>query len=87
MSSANSIKVVARFRPQNKIEIESGGQPIVRFDGQDTCTVDVSSLLLLLLLLLFLLLLPPPPPPASYHPMPLSLAEGADGATVASPVC
>ncbi|KAK0715026.1 P-loop containing nucleoside triphosphate hydrolase protein [Lasiosphaeris hirsuta] len=40
MSSANSIKVVARFRPQNKIEIESGGQPIVRFDGQDTCTID-----------------------------------------------
>ncbi|KXX83425.1 Kinesin heavy chain [Madurella mycetomatis] len=40
MSNANSIKVVARFRPQNRIEIESGGQPIVRFDGQDTCTVD-----------------------------------------------
>lgn len=42
MSSANSIKVVARFRPQNKIEINSGGQPIVRFDGADTCTIDVS---------------------------------------------
>ncbi|KAK3318660.1 P-loop containing nucleoside triphosphate hydrolase protein [Apodospora peruviana] len=40
MSSANSIKVVARFRPQNKIEIESGGQPIVSFDGPDTCTID-----------------------------------------------
>ncbi|KAK0627744.1 P-loop containing nucleoside triphosphate hydrolase protein [Immersiella caudata] len=40
MSSANSIKVVARFRPQNRIEIESGGQPIVRFDGQDTCTIE-----------------------------------------------
>ncbi|KAK3688402.1 P-loop containing nucleoside triphosphate hydrolase protein [Podospora appendiculata] len=40
MSSANSIKVVARFRPQNRIEIESGGQPIVSFDGQDTCTVE-----------------------------------------------
>ncbi|KAK4186870.1 kinesin heavy chain [Podospora australis] len=40
MSNANSIKVVARFRPQNRIEIESGGQPIVTFDGQDTCTVD-----------------------------------------------
>ncbi|KAK5657666.1 hypothetical protein OQA88_2738 [Cercophora sp. LCS_1] len=40
MSSANSIKVVARFRPQNRIELESGGQPIVNFDGQDTCTVD-----------------------------------------------
>ena len=42
MSSTNSIKVVARFRPQNRIEIESGGQPIVRFDGDDTCIVDVS---------------------------------------------
>ncbi|KAK1836491.1 kinesin heavy chain [Podospora conica] len=40
MSSANSIKVVARFRPQNKIEINSGGQPIVRFNGADTCTID-----------------------------------------------
>ncbi|KAK3391011.1 P-loop containing nucleoside triphosphate hydrolase protein [Podospora didyma] len=40
MSSANSIKVVARFRPQNKIEIESGGQPIVTFDGLDTCAID-----------------------------------------------
>ncbi|PHH56023.1 Kinesin heavy chain [Ceratocystis fimbriata CBS 114723] len=40
MSGANSIKVVARFRPQNKIELASGGQPIVTFDGQDTCTVD-----------------------------------------------
>ncbi|SPQ20071.1 c0e7114d-7498-4cce-9ee1-008dff8377a1 [Thermothielavioides terrestris] len=40
MSNANSIKVVARFRPQNRVEIESGGQPIVRFDGDDTCTID-----------------------------------------------
>lgn len=42
MSNANSIKVVARFRPQNRVEIESGGQPIVTFDGDDTCTIDVS---------------------------------------------
>ncbi|CAP71483.1 uncharacterized protein PODANS_6_1570 [Podospora anserina S mat+] len=40
MSNANSIKVVARFRPQNRVEIESGGQPIVTFQGPDTCTVD-----------------------------------------------
>lgn len=39
--SANSIKVVARFRPQNKIELGSGGTPIVSFDGDDTCTIDV----------------------------------------------
>lgn len=42
MSSANSIKVVARFRPQNRIELDSGGQPIVSFDGNDTCTIEVS---------------------------------------------
>ncbi|PTB70643.1 kinesin [Trichoderma citrinoviride] len=38
--SNNSIKVVARFRPQNRVEIESGGKPIVRFDSEDTCTLD-----------------------------------------------
>ncbi|PSR77298.1 kinesin heavy chain [Coniella lustricola] len=40
MSSANSIKVVARFRPQNRVEIESGGQPIVKFDGDDTVSIE-----------------------------------------------
>ncbi|KAF3360935.1 hypothetical protein VdG1_04800 [Verticillium dahliae VDG1] len=40
MSSANSIKVVARFRPQNKIELASGGQPIVSFNSEDTCSLD-----------------------------------------------
>ncbi|KAI1470236.1 kinesin-domain-containing protein [Daldinia caldariorum] len=40
MASANSIKVVARFRPQNKIELASGGEPIVTFDGPDTCTLN-----------------------------------------------
>ncbi|KAL1901987.1 Kinesin heavy chain [Sporothrix stenoceras] len=38
--SSNSIKVVARFRPQNKAELDYGGQPIVRFDGDDTMTID-----------------------------------------------
>ncbi|PHH80984.1 hypothetical protein CDD82_1403 [Ophiocordyceps australis] len=38
--SANSIKVVARFRPQNRIELESGGKPIVTFNSEDSCTVD-----------------------------------------------
>jgi kinesin family protein 5 len=42
MSGANSIKVVARFRPQNKIELASGGKPIVSFDGDDTCSINVS---------------------------------------------
>ncbi|KAI0140112.1 kinesin-domain-containing protein [Hypoxylon sp. NC0597] len=40
MASANSIKVVARFRPQNKVELASGGEPIVTFDGPDTCTLN-----------------------------------------------
>lgn len=43
MSGANTIKVVARFRPQNKIELASGGQPIVKFGGEDTCMLNVSS--------------------------------------------
>jgi hypothetical protein len=47
--SNNSIKVVARFRPQNRIELESGGKPIVAFDGNDSCTVDVSSPLAMLI--------------------------------------
>jgi hypothetical protein len=39
--STNSIKVVLRFRPQNRREIESGGQPIVQFESEDTCRLDV----------------------------------------------
>ncbi|RPA79083.1 kinesin-domain-containing protein [Ascobolus immersus RN42] len=37
---SNSIKVVARFRPQNKIEIREGGSPIVRFPSEETCVLD-----------------------------------------------
>lgn len=41
MSSApNTIKVVARFRPQNKVELGSGGQPIVNFENEDTCSIN-----------------------------------------------
>ena len=43
MSNANSIKVVARFRPQNKVELASGGQPIVTFPDDDTCAINVGS--------------------------------------------
>jgi kinesin family protein 5 len=38
---SNSIKVVARFRPQNRTEIDLGGQPIVNFESEDTCVLDV----------------------------------------------
>lgn len=41
---SNSIKVVARFRPQNRTEVDQGGLPIVQFDAEDTCTLDVGSL-------------------------------------------
>lgn len=43
---SNSIKVVARFRPQNKIEIAQGGEPIVQFESDETCKLDVSLWLL-----------------------------------------
>ncbi|KAJ9663973.1 hypothetical protein H2198_000476 [Neophaeococcomyces mojaviensis] len=36
----NNIKVVARFRPQNKVEVANGGQPIVRFESDDTCIIN-----------------------------------------------
>ena len=39
MSTSNTIKVVARFRPQNKIELAAGSEPIVEFSGEDSCTV------------------------------------------------
>lgn len=41
MSGANSIKVVARFRPQNKLELSSGGKPVVEFLGDYSCAIDV----------------------------------------------
>lgn len=41
-STIDSIKVVARFRPPNKIEQANGGQPIVGFESDDTCNVNGS---------------------------------------------
>ncbi|EAS37515.3 kinesin heavy chain [Coccidioides immitis RS] len=38
--SYNTIKVVARFRPQNKIEVANGGQPIVDFESEETCRIN-----------------------------------------------
>ena len=47
MSTAtNSIKVVARFRPQNRIELEQGGEPIVEFESDETCKLDACIALL-----------------------------------------
>lgn len=39
---SNSIKVVARFRPQNRTELAAGGLPIVTFEDEETCRLDVS---------------------------------------------
>lgn len=39
MATGNTIKVVARFRPQNKIEVAAGSEPIVEFGSDDTCTI------------------------------------------------
>jgi hypothetical protein len=36
-----SYAVVARFRPQNKIELANGGEPVVDFPSDDTCTINV----------------------------------------------
>ena len=35
--------MVARFRPQNKIELGSGGQPMVEFENEETCQINVRS--------------------------------------------
>lgn len=34
--------VVARFRPQNKVELASGGEPIVEFENEQSCKINVS---------------------------------------------
>ncbi|KAJ9236345.1 putative kinesin family protein [Paecilomyces variotii] len=39
-TGSNTIKVVARFRPQNKVELASGGEPIVEFETEDTCKIN-----------------------------------------------
>ncbi|KAL9127064.1 MAG: hypothetical protein Q9217_003993 [Psora testacea] len=41
-NSGNTIKVVARFRPPNKAELASGGETIVDFDTEETCTIKSS---------------------------------------------
>lgn len=35
--------VVARFRPQNKAELALGGESIVDFETEDTCSINVRS--------------------------------------------
>ncbi|KAG0160823.1 hypothetical protein PDIDSM_8353 [Penicillium digitatum] len=39
-AGSNTIKVVARFRPQNKVELASGGKPIVEFENEESCSIN-----------------------------------------------
>ena len=39
MSDPKTIKVVCRFRPQNKIELAAGSEQVVEFKSADTCTI------------------------------------------------
>ncbi|KAJ5998286.1 hypothetical protein N7451_006096 [Penicillium sp. IBT 35674x] len=39
-AGSNTIKVVARFRPQNKVELGSGGTPIVDFENEESCAIN-----------------------------------------------
>lgn len=39
MAKDNAIKVVARFRPPNRLEQEKGAESIVEFETEDTCNV------------------------------------------------
>ncbi|KAK9367764.1 P-loop containing nucleoside triphosphate hydrolase protein [Lipomyces kononenkoae] len=38
--NSSSIKVVARFRPQNDAELQQGGSAVVAFAGEDTCNIE-----------------------------------------------
>ncbi|KAJ5606644.1 hypothetical protein N7510_009425 [Penicillium lagena] len=39
-AGSNTIKVVARFRPQNKVELASGGEPVVEFENEESCIIN-----------------------------------------------
>ena len=39
MTTPNTIKVVARFRPQNRIEREANSEQVVSFQSKETLTV------------------------------------------------
>ena len=43
--NSSAIKVVARFRPQNALELSNGGETIVAFQSEDSLTLDMKSVL------------------------------------------
>jgi hypothetical protein len=40
---SSAIKVVARFRPPNALELSQGGDTVVSFENDDTLSLDVKS--------------------------------------------
>ena len=40
---SSAIKVVARFRPPNALELSQGGETIVSIDTDDTLTLDMKN--------------------------------------------
>lgn len=45
MVCSSAIKVVARFRPPNALELAQGGETIVSFETDDTLALDMKSVL------------------------------------------
>jgi hypothetical protein len=43
--NSSAIKVVARFRPPNALELSQGGETIVSFETDDTLTLDMKTVL------------------------------------------
>jgi len=43
MMSSSAIKVVARFRPPNALELSQGGETVVSFQTDDTLALDMKS--------------------------------------------
>ena len=41
--NSSAIKVVARFRPSNALELAQGGETIVSFDSTESLTIDMKS--------------------------------------------
>lgn len=42
---SSAIKVVARFRPPNALELSQGGETIVSIDTDDTLTLDMKNVI------------------------------------------
>ena len=43
MMRSSAIKVVARFRPPNALELSQGGETVVSFQTDDTLSLDMKS--------------------------------------------